>query len=98
MNFRNILKIAAFGAAAYGLYKLGESQGKKQVNSATDNSNDLVDWVDDVIRRNQMAFNEQVDFVREQIMKLKNKPNKTVNDTKNINKLNEKLNNLRNSK
>jgi ElaB/YqjD/DUF883 family membrane-anchored ribosome-binding protein len=77
---------------------LGESQGKKQVNSATDNSNDLVDWVDDVIRRNQMAFNEQVDFVREQIMKLKNKPNKTVNDTKNINKLNEKLNNLRNSK
>lgn len=94
MSLRNILKFAALGALVYGAYKLGESQGQKGKPTNPEKKKDYIDIVDDIIKRNQMAFNEQVDYIRQLISELRDKPNKTIQDRNNLNKLNKKLDEL----
>ena len=94
MSLRNILKFAALGALVYGAYKLGESQGQKEKPANPEKKKDYIDIVDDIIKRNQMAFNEQVDYIRQLISELRDKPNKTIQERNNLNKLNKKLDEL----
>jgi hypothetical protein len=94
-TFRNLIKIAAFGAVVYGAYKYGKSVGnnnqpEKNENLTPDDKNFSFQEID------QTESEEK--YVLGLIQELKDKPNKTQKDRYTIELLEIKLNQLKNKK
>ena len=92
-TFRNLVKLAAFGAVVYGAYKYGKSVGDKEAQAQNPS-----------IEPNGSPFQEidqteaEERYLVELIEELRQKPNKTQKDRYNIELLEVKLKQIRNKK
>lgn len=90
---RDILRIAFFGAVAYGAYKLGESQGRKMTQGQIPNPPSPNNNIQDA---EVVSEKTEEDYIREIIQSLRNKPSKTRKDRDTIELLEIKLKQLLN--
>jgi hypothetical protein len=93
-TFRNLIKIAAFGAVVYGAYKYGKSVGNNNQPEKSDPTPDDKNYSFQEIDQNE----SEEKYVLGLIQELKDKPNKTQKDRYTIELLEIKLNQLRNKK
>ena len=74
MNLSEILRYAFLGTVIYGSYKLGEKNGESKAQSEKDYRANPLD---------SKKFSE-IEFITEEIQKLRKKPNKNRRDKDNI--------------
>lgn len=86
MNLSEILRYAFLGTVVYGSYKLGEKNGESKAQSEKDYSVNPLD---------SKKFSE-IEFITEEIKKLRKKPNKSRRDKDNIELLEIRLKQLYN--
>jgi hypothetical protein len=92
-TFRNLIKLAAFGAVVYGAYKYGKSVGDKESkieNPPTEPNSPPFQEID------QTESEER--YLVELIEELRQKPHKTQKDRYNIELLEVKLKQIRNKR
>ena len=95
-TFRNLIKMAAFGAVVYGAYKYGKSKGDKPLVEEKKPNPFPELGTYPFVEVDESETEEK--YVLELIQELKTKPNKTKKDRYNIELLEIKLKQLRSKK